>query len=168
MLAFSLGLSMAQPQSACAWNKKINHPINLFFGCCLQAARAVELVLKYEARKLLLKAMIFVKLELKVLFFLKKNTLGLPLHWCLRYAPEKCGRKFDILENFFNFNTANLFFQILPWFGTPHYFLLWQANRGFARLRLCTNEDGNTNNLVLYKVWNDTSKKGGGAPRAMD
>jgi len=36
-----------------------------------------------------------------------------------------------------------------------------QANRGFARLRLCTDEDGTTNNLVLYMVQNDTSKLGG-------
>ncbi len=43
-----------------------------------------------------------------------------------------------------------------------------QANRGFARLRLCTNKDGNTNNLVLYMVRNDTSKKGGNAPWATD
>ncbi len=43
-----------------------------------------------------------------------------------------------------------------------------QADRGFARSRLCTNEDGNTNNLVLYTVRNDTSKKGGNALRATD
>ncbi len=48
------------------------------------------------------------------------------------------------------------------------FFYLGQANRGFARSRLCTNEDGNTNNLVLYTVQNDTSKKGGNAPRDMD
>ncbi len=41
--------------------------------------------------------------------------------------------------------------------------LLWQADRGFARSRLFTYEDGNTNNLVLYTVRNDTSKKGGNA-----
>jgi hypothetical protein len=35
-----------------------------------------------------------------------------------------------------------------------------QADRGFARSRLCTKEDGTTNNLVLYTVWNCTSKKG--------
>ncbi len=46
------------------------------------------------------------------------------------------------------------------------YFLIKQADRGFARSRLCTNEDGNTNNLVLYTVRNDTSKKGGNAPWA--
>ncbi len=43
-----------------------------------------------------------------------------------------------------------------------------QANRGFARSRLCAKEDGNTHNLVLYTVRNDTSKKGGNAPRATD
>ena len=43
-----------------------------------------------------------------------------------------------------------------------------QANRGFARSRLCFNEDGRTNNFVLYTVRNDTSKKGGNAPRATD
>jgi hypothetical protein len=43
-----------------------------------------------------------------------------------------------------------------------------QADRGFARLRLCTNKDGNTNNLVLYTVRNDTLKKEGNAPRATD
>ena len=43
-----------------------------------------------------------------------------------------------------------------------------QADRGFARSRLCTDEDGTTNNLVLYMVQNDTSKKGGDAPRATD
>jgi hypothetical protein len=31
-----------------------------------------------------------------------------------------------------------------------------QADRGFARSRSCTNKDGNTNNLVLYTVRNDT------------
>jgi hypothetical protein len=36
-----------------------------------------------------------------------------------------------------------------------------QADRGFARSRLCTDEDGTRNNLVLYTVWNGTSKKGG-------
>ena len=36
-----------------------------------------------------------------------------------------------------------------------------QADRGFARSRLCTDEDGTTNNLVLYMVRNDTSKMGG-------
>ncbi len=46
--------------------------------------------------------------------------------------------------------------------------LIQQADRGFARSRLCTNDDGNTNNLVLYTVQNDTSKKGGNAPRATD
>ncbi len=40
-------------------------------------------------------------------------------------------------------------------------FLNRQANRGFARLQLCTNEDGNTNNLVLYMVRNLKHKKGG-------
>jgi hypothetical protein len=48
------------------------------------------------------------------------------------------------------------------------FFLPGQADRGFARSQLCTNEDGTTNNLVLYMVRNDTSKKGGGAPRATD
>ncbi len=43
-----------------------------------------------------------------------------------------------------------------------------QADRGFARSQLCTKKDGNTNNLVLYTVRNDTSKKGGNAPQAMD
>ncbi len=43
-----------------------------------------------------------------------------------------------------------------------------QADRGFARSRLCTDGDGTTNNLVLYMVRNDTSKKGGDAPRATD
>ncbi len=38
--------------------------------------------------------------------------------------------------------------------------------RGFTRLRLCTDGDGTTNNFVLYMVRNDTSKKGGDAPRA--
>ena len=47
-------------------------------------------------------------------------------------------------------------------------FFLRQADRGFARSRLCTDEDGTTNNLVLYMVRNDTSKKGGDAPRATD
>jgi hypothetical protein len=47
-------------------------------------------------------------------------------------------------------------------------FHIQQADRGFARLQLCTNKDGNTNDLVLYTVRNDTSKKGGNAPRAMD
>jgi hypothetical protein len=53
---------------------------------------------------------------------------------------------------------------------TTHFksLLIGQADRGFARLRLCTNEDGNTNNLVLYTVRNDTSKKGGNALQAMD
>ena len=45
---------------------------------------------------------------------------------------------------------------------------LLQADRGFTRSRLCTDEDGTTNNLVLYMVRNDTSKKGGDAPRATD
>ena len=36
-----------------------------------------------------------------------------------------------------------------------------QADRGFARSRLCTDEDGTTNNLVLYMVRNDTSKMEG-------
>ena len=48
------------------------------------------------------------------------------------------------------------------------YFLGQQANRGFARSRLCTDEDGTTNYLVLYMVRSDTSKKGGDAPRATD
>ena len=43
-----------------------------------------------------------------------------------------------------------------------------QADRGFARSRLCTDEDGTTNNLVLYMVRNDTSKNGGDAPWATD
>ena len=43
-----------------------------------------------------------------------------------------------------------------------------QADRGFARSQLCTDEDGTTNNLGLYMVRNDTSKKGGDAPRATD
>ncbi len=44
-----------------------------------------------------------------------------------------------------------------------------QANRGFARSRLCTDKDGTTNNLVLYiMVRNDTSKKGGDTPGATD
>jgi hypothetical protein len=43
-----------------------------------------------------------------------------------------------------------------------------QANRGFARSRLCTNEDGTSNNFVLYMVRNDTSKKGGNALQATD
>ncbi len=46
----------------------------------------------------------------------------------------------------------------------PLFVYLWQADRGFARSRLCTNKDGNTNNLVLYTVRNGTSKKGGNAP----
>ncbi len=41
------------------------------------------------------------------------------------------------------------------------YYSLEQADRGFARSRLCTDGDGTTNNLVLYMVRNDTSKKGG-------
>jgi hypothetical protein len=36
-----------------------------------------------------------------------------------------------------------------------------QADRGFTRSRLCTDEDGTTNNLVFYMVRNDTSKRGG-------
>ncbi len=36
-----------------------------------------------------------------------------------------------------------------------------QADRGFARSRLCTDEDGTTNNVVLYMVRN-VHKKGGG------
>ncbi len=52
--------------------------------------------------------------------------------------------------------------------GPNSTFLPVQADRGFARLRLCTNKDGNTNNLVLYTVRNGTSKKGGNAPRATD
>jgi len=43
-----------------------------------------------------------------------------------------------------------------------------QADRSFARSRLCTDKDGTTNNLVLYMVRNDTSKKGGDAPWATD
>ena len=46
-----------------------------------------------------------------------------------------------------------------------------QSDRGFTRLRLCTN-DGTTNNLLLYTVrnasGNDTSKKGGNALCATD
>ncbi len=50
----------------------------------------------------------------------------------------------------------------------PSSRLIKQADRDFARSRLCTNEDGNTNNLVLYTVRNDTSKKGGNALQATD
>ncbi len=60
--------------------------------------------------------------------------------------------------------------QAYRW-NTPHFFLIFwkrQADRGFARSRLCTDGDGTTNNLVLYMVRNDTSKKGGDAPRATD
>jgi len=58
---------------------------------------------------------------------------------------------------------------ILPTMFCPRlHYLTEQADRGFARSRLCTDEDGTTNNLVLYMVWNDTSKKGGDAPRATD
>ena len=46
--------------------------------------------------------------------------------------------------------------------------LVKQADRGFIRSRLCTDSDGTTNNIVLYMVRNDTSKKGGGAPQATD
>ena len=51
-----------------------------------------------------------------------------------------------------------------------HILFEQQADRGFARSRLCTDEDGTTNNLVctLHGVRNDTSKKGGDAPRATD
>ncbi len=48
------------------------------------------------------------------------------------------------------------------------FILFKQADRGFARSRLCTDEDGTTNNLLLYMVRNDTSKNGGYAPRATD
>ncbi len=41
------------------------------------------------------------------------------------------------------------------------FFVKVQADRGFARSRLCTDEDGTTTNLVIYMVRNDTSKKGG-------
>jgi hypothetical protein len=50
-------------------------------------------------------------------------------------------------------------------------FICVQADRGFARSRLCTDGDGTTNNLVWYStgyIRNDTSKKGGDAPRATD
>jgi hypothetical protein len=40
-----------------------------------------------------------------------------------------------------------------------------QANRGFARSQLCTDEDGTRNNLVLYTVWN--GKKRGGTLRGL-
>ena len=45
-----------------------------------------------------------------------------------------------------------------------------QADRGFARSRICTDADGTTNNSVQYStsVRNDVSKKGGDAPRATD
>ncbi len=52
--------------------------------------------------------------------------------------------------------------------GIIYLFSQKQANRGFTRSRLCTNKDGNTNNLVLYTVRNGTSKKGGNTPRATD
>ncbi len=53
---------------------------------------------------------------------------------------------------------------------TTHFksFFIGQADRGFARSQLCTNKDGNTNNLVLYTVRNGTSTKGGNALRATD
>ena len=43
------------------------------------------------------------------------------------------------------------------------YFLMVQADRGFARSRLCTDADGTTNKIhdTLHSVRNDTSKKGG-------
>jgi len=45
-----------------------------------------------------------------------------------------------------------------------------QADRGFARSRLCIDEDGTTNNsvILLYTVWNGISKKGGNAPRGTE
>ncbi len=63
-----------------------------------------------------------------------------------------------------------MYFFILGKLGYGEVFSSFdeQANRGFARLQLCTNEDGNTNNLVLYTVRSDTSKKEGNAPRATD
>ena len=36
-----------------------------------------------------------------------------------------------------------------------------QADRGFARSRLCTDEDGTTNNLVLYWYEMIHQKRGG-------
>ena len=48
-----------------------------------------------------------------------------------------------------------------------------QASRGFAMSRLCSDEDViSTNRTILYLLYhgvgNDTSKKGGTAPRATD
>ena len=43
-----------------------------------------------------------------------------------------------------------------------------QADRGFARLRLCTDEDGTTNNLVLYMVqYGMIHQKRGGTLRGL-
>ncbi len=48
-----------------------------------------------------------------------------------------------------------------------------QADRGFAKSRLCSDEDGiSMNRIIEYLLYdgvgNDTSKKGGNTPRAMD
>ena len=55
---------------------------------------------------------------------------------------------------------------ILSSFCINYYYQ--QADRGFATSQSCTDEDGTTNNLVLYMLRNDTSKKGGDAPRVTD
>ncbi len=78
---------------------------------------------------------------------------------------KKTRRKLLIVHLYFQPNSCNTHAEHEWAQGT---FLLWQADRAFPRSRLCTNKDGNTNNLVLYTVRNDTSKKGGDAPRATD
>ena len=42
-----------------------------------------------------------------------------------------------------------------------------QADRGFARSRLCTDEDGTTNYLVLYIWYGMMHQKRGGAIRGL-
>jgi len=42
-----------------------------------------------------------------------------------------------------------------------------QADRGFARSRLCTDEDGTNNNLVLYKWYRMIHQKRGGMLRGL-
>jgi hypothetical protein len=54
-------------------------------------------------------------------------------------------------------------------FSATLFFLMRQADRGFAKSRLCcTDEDGTIKYLVLHMVRNNTSKEGGDAPRATD
>ena len=45
--------------------------------------------------------------------------------------------------------------------------LVLQADRGFARSQLCSNEDGTTNNLVLYTVYGMVHQKRGGMLRGL-